>query len=540
MLKALCAGMVGVIVLVACGQEQPEAKRHDVAQAGIAYSVSNGAPVSGLYESMPELSRVAPVPMVPGNTFEATTTNPVKKVTEEPVSTFSVDVDTASYAVVRRALNQGYKPEKDAVRTEELVNYFDYHYALPSDATQPFTPTIAVYPTPWNSDTKLIHIGIKGYDIAPAKKPAANLVFLVDVSGSMLDENKLPLLKNALKMLVNTLEENDTIGIVAYAGAAGVVLEPTKVKNKEKILGALDGLAAGGSTAGSEGIKTAYQLAQTHFVNKGVNRVILATDGDFNVGMTDNKSLKEFIAEKRKTGIYLSVLGFGNGNYNDALMQTLAQNGNGTASYIDNLNEARKVLINESSALLFPIANDVKIQVEFNPERVAEYRLIGYETRLLKREDFNNDKIDAGDIGAGHSVTALYEVVPVESKTRNMDDLRYQPVNKTPQGEFSKTQYKNEYAFLKIRYKLPKKSKSNLLEFPIGDAQSYRYLGDVSDDIRFATAVAAFGQVLRNDSYTKDYDYSAIEKLASTAKGQDDSGYRAEFINLVKLAKALP
>ncbi|MFC1516842.1 VWA domain-containing protein, partial [Thermodesulfobacteriota bacterium] len=335
--------------------------------------------------------------------FETITVNPIKLVSEAPVSTFSIDVDTASYAFVRRALNSGVLPQKNAVRVEELINYFDYDYPLPDDRAMPFKSFVALLPTPWNPDTKLMHIGIKGIDIIPEKRPRTNLVFLIDVSGSMQSRDKLPLLKNAFRMLVDTLDAEDIVSMVVYAGAAGTVLEPTKVKEKGKIIAALDRLRAGGSTAGGEGIRQAYALAKANFDPEGVNRVILATDGDFNVGIRNPEELKGFVERKRKTGIFLSVLGFGQGNYNDALMQKLAQNGNGNAAYIDTLSEARKVLVDEAHSTLFTIAKDVKIQVEFNPARVAEYRLIGYETRMLRREDFNNDRVDAGDIGSGHS-----------------------------------------------------------------------------------------------------------------------------------------
>ena len=370
-------------------------------------------------------------------------------------------MDTASYAFVRRALNNGTLPQKNAVRIEELINYFDYDYPLPEDRSIPFKPTVAVFPTPWNPDTKLLHIGIKGFDIIAQKRPRSNLVFLIDVSGSMKDRDKLPLLKNAFRMLVETLDPEDSVAMVVYAGAAGTVLEPVKVKEKGKILAALDRLSAGGSTAGGEGIRQAYALAEANFDPDGANRVILATDGDFNVGIRNPEELKGFVERKRKTGIFLTVLGFGQGNYNDALMQKLAQNGNGVAAYIDTLNEARKVLVDEAHANLFTIAKDVKMQIEFNPAKVAEYRLIGYETRMLRREDFNDDLVDAGDVGAGHSVTALYEIIPTGSKAKLIDDLRYEKPETT--GKEGVEEKSGEYAFLKIRYKLPEAKDSRLL-----------------------------------------------------------------------------
>ncbi|MGR3173922.1 MAG: vWA domain-containing protein [Candidatus Scalindua sp.] len=468
--------------------------------------------------------------------FDTINTNPVKQVKEEPVSTFSIDVDTASYAFVRRQINHGVLPQENAVRIEELINYFDYDYIVPEDRTRPFQPTIAIYPTPWNPDSKLLHIGIKGYDIVPEEKPRSNLVFLIDVSGSMDEQDKLPLIKNSFRLLVNSLDEEDTVAIVVYAGAAGTVLEPTSVKEKGRILSALDQMQAGGSTAGGEGIRKAYDLAEANFKKDGVNRIILATDGDFNVGIYDTEELKSFIDRKRKSGIFLSVLGFGQGNYNDALMQKLAQNGNGNASYIDNLNEARKVLVDEASSTLFTIARDVKIQIEFNPELITEYRLIGYESRMLKREDFNNDKVDAGDIGSGHSVTAIYEIIPVGSKGRLVDDLRYgRKENQITESELSDS----EYAFLKIRYKLPDSEKSELITTPINKENEYVQLDQVPADIRFATSVAAFGQILRGGIYTAEFTYEDVIKLAESTVSKDKFGYRQEFLNLVRLAKVI-
>ncbi len=383
--------------------------------------------------------------------FASVAENPVKRTAEDPVSTFSVDVDTASYSFVRRMLMRGVLPQKDAVRVEEMINYFDYDYPVPATREQPFQASVGVMPSPWKAGDKLIRIGIKGYSLTPAEKPRSNLVFLLDVSGSMNAPDKLPLMVNSMKLLLDSLKPEDTVAIVTYAGAAGTALEPTKVAEKQKILAALDRLSAGGSTAGAEGIRQAYALAKGNFDKDAVNRVILATDGDFNVGITNQNELKGFIERERNSGIYLSVLGFGQGNLNDRLMQELAQNGNGVAAYVDTLNEARKLLVEGASAMLFPIAKDVKIQVEFNPKTVAEYRLIGYETRALKRQDFNNDKVDAGDIGAGHTVTALYEITPVGSGSPLIGDSRYQEKAK-PAADAG---HANEYGFLKIRYKLP-------------------------------------------------------------------------------------
>jgi Ca-activated chloride channel family protein len=466
--------------------------------------------------------------------FEAPAANPIKQVAAEPVSTFSVDVDTASYTFVRRALNAGRLPPKDAVRVEEMINYFPYDYPRPEAAATPFQPTVTVTPAPWKPTNKLVHIAIKGYDIVPAERPRANLVFLIDVSGSMQPDDRLPLVKNAFRLMLDELKPDDTVGIVTYASGSGVALESTQVAEKGKILAAIDALGAGGSTAGAAGINDAYRLAEAHFDKNGVNRIILATDGDFNVGISNKDELKGFIERKRAGGIFLSVLGVGQGNYNDSLMQTLAQNGNGTAAYADTLNEARKVLVDEASSTLFTIAKDVKIQMEFNPAAVSEYRLIGYETRALAREDFNNDKVDAGDIGSGHTVTAIYEVTPVGAP-KLVDDLRYgQPATPTvmPAGQGG------ELGFLKLRYKLPKEDASRLVSLPIGPALEKRDITDAPEDVRFSVAVAAFGQVLRGLPYLGGYGYEDVLALASNARGVDPFGYRSEFLNLVRLAKS--
>jgi Ca-activated chloride channel family protein len=459
--------------------------------------------------------------------------NPVKPVAQEPVSTFSIDVDTASYSVVRRYLNDGVLPPKDAVRTEELVNYFNYQYGLPDSKEQPFAADVAVYDTPWDAGTQLIRIGLQGYDIPTETRPAANLVFLVDTSGSMNSPDKLPLLKKSLKMLVDRMDENDSIAIVAYAGSAGVVLEPTRGSERRKIMAALNGFRASGSTAGAEGLRQAYALAEANFQEGAVNRVILATDGDFNVGHTENSTLEDYVSRKRETGIYLSILGFGRGNYKDDRMQVLAQAGNGNAAYIDGLNEARKVLVDEMGSTLFAIANDVKIQVEFNPAYVAEYRLIGYETRLLAREDFNNDKVDAGEVGSGHEVTALYEITPPDSRSRLLDDLRYgTPADTAPAGIEN-----GEVANLRLRYKLPGESKSTLWEQPIM-AEARTSFAEAPAEARFATSVAGFGQLLRGGENIEDFTYDDVISIAKAARGDDPFGYRSEFLNLVRLAKS--
>ncbi len=467
------------------------------------------------------------------NQFENYESNPITSAAETPVSTFSIDVDTASYSFLRATLNRGQLPPSGTIRVEEMINYFPYDYAAPTTPDEPFKANVSVTPTPWNPDTKLMHIGIKGYVPPVDERPSSNIVFLIDTSGSMNRPDKLPLLISSFKLLLNTLDADDTVSIVTYAGSAGTVLEPTPASDKHKIKAALERLRAGGSTAGAAGLELAYQKAAESFDDDAVNRVILATDGDFNVGFSSPDEMKSFIKKKRETGIFLSVLGFGNGNYNDKLMQSLAQNGNGVAAYIDTLSEANKVLADEAGSALITIAKDVKIQVEFNPETISEYRLIGYETRALKRQDFNNDKVDAGDIGAGHSVTAIYELTPVGSPTKAFDPLRY-----VEDKLKRKTTGSDEYAFVKIRHKLPKADTSTLQTFPVGPAQDHS-LKRATDDMRFAAAVAAVGQKLRGDSYLADFSYDEAIKLASGAKGDDDNGYRAEFIQLVRLAKNL-
>jgi len=474
---------------------------------------------------------------VSGDKFQNFTESAQKAVATDPVSTFSIDVDTASYSYVRRALNEGRIPEPDAVRLEEMINYFPYDYPAATSASEPFKPTVSVFPTPWNSKTELMQIGIKGYEPPPAARKPSNLVFLVDTSGSMDEPDKLPLLQRALGLLVSTLSARDTVSIVAYAGSAGVVLEPTPASDKAKIMSALDNLSAGGSTAGAEGIELAYQLAAEHKTD-GNNRVILATDGDFNVGISDPDQLKDFIKQKRALGIGLSVLGFGEGNLDDQTMQSLAQNGDGNASYIDTLSEAQKVLVKEAGSTLDTIAKDVKIQVEFNPATVSSYRLIGYETRALNREDFNNDKVDAGDVGAGHTVTALYEITPVgQGGVPAVDPLRYGPA--TSGNQIAPSATSSELADLKLRYKLPGSDTSQLIEQPVTPAMAVSDIGRASDDARWAAAVAAFGQKLKGSDYAGSMSYADIKALAAGARGEDPDGYRSEFLNLVSLAGTL-
>ena len=459
--------------------------------------------------------------------------NPVKRVAEHPVSTFSIDVDTGAYANVRRFLQAGRLPPGDAVRVEELINYFSYTYPQPKDQSRPFHVTTEIAPAPWNTKRHLLHIGIKGYDVPKADLPPANLVFLVDVSGSMRAPNKLELLKTSLKLLSRQLRSEDRISIVVYAGASGVVLEPVAGNATAKIMAALDTLTAGGSTNGGAGIRLAYAMAEQATIRNGINRVILATDGDFNVGTVNFEALKDLIEQKRETGISLTTLGFGTGNYNDQLMEQLADAGNGNYGYIDNLKEAQKVLVDEISSTMHTIAKDVKIQIEFNPDVVAEYRLIGYENRILKREDFNNDKVDAGEIGAGHTVTALYEIVLQGSSALYLEPSRYSPQTKVTH------EHGDELAFVRMRYKLPGGKKSTLTEWPLTKRDMTTTIAATSDNFRFSTAVAAFGQLLRGGIYTGDMGYADITELARNARGHDTFGYRGEFIQLVNLAQSL-
>ncbi len=453
-------------------------------------------------------------------------------VLAEPVSTFSIDVDTAAYSYVRRMLEAGTLPQADAVRIEEMINYFDYGYAGPDGMEKPFSIHTNLFPTPWRDGTQLLQIGIQGYRVPAESRPPANIVLLIDTSGSMEAPDKLPLLKKSFELLLGQLTEKDTVSIVAYAGSAGVVLEPTKASNKVKIRAALNELHSGGSTAGAEGIELAYQLAAEADTAAGTNRVILATDGDFNVGIDDPDDLKRFIAKKRDSGIFLSVLGFGSGNLDDETMQALAQNGNGTAAYIDSFAEARKVLSEEVGASLQTIARDVKIQVEFNPAVVAEYRLIGYETRLLNSEDFNNDAVDAGDIGSGHAVTALYEITPVGSAAQLNDPLRYGDDAPTPDMS-------GEAAFVKLRYKPGDADTSQLISLPVRIASAAATFDAAPEAARFAAAVAGFGQKLRDNPATAGWDWAQLKALAKNARGTDENGYRAEMVRLIDLAEAL-
>ena len=506
----------------------------------IAGSTSGGfvaqrAPAQANYAAIMQQRIIVPLPQG-ADKFPDKDPNKTVLVSEQPVSTFSADVDTASYAFVRRLLAAGRMPPLDAVRVEEMVNYFPYHYATPRDRTQPFAISTEVMPSPWKAGNQLVHIAVRGYDIHAAERPRANVVLLVDVSGSMMPSDRLPLLQQGFRLFIEQLRPEDTIAIVSYANGTRTMLEPTAGKDKDKILAAIDSLHAGGGTAGGEGLKRAYEMAESHFDNEAVNRVILATDGDFNLGMTDPKQLEQFIAAKRKTGIYLSIFGVGEGNLNDALMQRLAQSGNGNAAYIDSLLEARKALSEELGSTMFPIANDVKVQVEFNPDQVAAYRLIGYETRMLQRQDFKDDKVDAGDMGAGHTVTAIYEITPAAAAGL-VDPPRYagnQPAAQSKPGKRG-----DELCFVKLRYKLPGEATSRLIERPVLASASRARFDAAPEDQRFAVAVAAFGQRLRGETALADVSYDEIARWANNARGDDRDGYRAEFVRLVRMADSL-
>lgn len=449
--------------------------------------------------------------------------NPVKVTAEDPVSTFSIDVDTASWSVIRSTLGMGVLPRAEQVRVEEMVNYFPYAYPA---ADAGFSSTVSVMPTPWNPDTRLVTIGIQGALPSLEDRPPLNLVFLIDTSGSMEGPDRLGLLRQSLTMMLAELRPDDQIAIVTYAGSAGEVLAPTKAADRAAILAALDNLSAGGSTAGAEGLELAYRVAEGMKAEGEVSRILLATDGDFNVGISDPDGLEAYVAKQRRTGTYLSVLGFGRGNLDDATMQALAQNGNGQAAYIDTLSEARKVLVDQLTGALFPIADDVKIQVEWNPATVAEYRLIGYETRALRREDFNNDAVDAGEIGAGRQVTAIYEVTAPGSDALRNDPLRYGTTATTPVVGA-------ELGFLRLRWKAPGEDASTLIETPITGSEA------ADDETRFAAAIAGFGQLLQGSVYLGDWGWDEAIALALSARGEDPFGYRIEAVNLMRLAKSL-
>lgn len=473
---------------------------------------------------------VAPPPPNTEN-YQHKEESPVKVTAKEPVSTFSIDVDTGAYANVRRFLNQGQLPPKDAVRIEELINYFPYAKTT-KKGEHPFGVDTEVAPAPWNTDHPLLRVRIQAMDTNTVNLPAANLVFLVDVSGSMESPDKLPLVKNTLKMLTQKLRAQDRISLVVYAGRTQVELEPTPGNEHDKILAAIDRLQAGGSTAGESAMKLAYQMARRSYISEGINRILMATDGDFNVGLSNIDQLKDMVATERKTGISLTTLGFGQGNYNEYLMEQLADVGNGNYAYIDSAHEGRKVLIEEMASTFNTVAADVKVQIEFNPAKIAEYRLIGYENRALNEQDFNNDKVDAGEIGAGKTVTAIYELTPVGKPTL-IDPHRYEKSADT------KTASSNEFGFLRIRYKKPGADKSILLEEPLLISNNKTSLDKTSEDFRFAASVAGFGQLLKDSSYINNYGFDQIIALAKSGEGSDEGGYRAEFIRLMKVAKDL-
>ena len=466
-------------------------------------------------------------------TYKEIKENSFVAVAQQPVTTFSADVDRAAYANVRRIIGYGQIPPKDAVRIEEMVNYFDYDYPAPEEGSaSPLRVSPELAPAPWNPNHLLLRIGLQAKKIDLAKAPPSNIVFLIDVSGSMDEENKLPLLQSSFKMLLGQLRPDDKVAIVTYANGTKVALPSTSVKDKEKIIKVLDNLYASGGTSGGKGIQLAYEQAQKSFIKNGNNRIILATDGDFNIGINNTTDLEKFIEKQRESGIYMSVLGFGMGNYRDDMAETIADKGNGNYAYIDNITEAKKVLVNELSGTLFAVAKDVKLQLEFNPKYVKEYKLIGYENRMLANEDFTNDKKDAGEIGAGHTVTALYELVPSDGKVAQ--SLRYQSQELNEKGKG------NELGFLKIRYKDPKVKEAKSVEITEPLVFNKKALKETSTDYRFAASVAEFGILLRDNSNKANATYDQVIELAEGAIGKDPEGYRKEFVRLVKSVKMLP
>lgn len=554
---ALCLTLLAVAVLAAC-QSRPVAPSGHAADAAASTAeasrqrqvlesvVVSGArlqrakaaspihaaappPAPMAYRSANLVAMPAPYLQPPANTetYAERSDNPVHRTSEQPVSTFSIDVDTGSYSNVRRMLREGRRPPADAVRAEEFINYFRYGHAAPADRATPFRVTTELAPAPWNAQRQLLMVGIKGYDVPKASLPPANLVFLVDTSGSMDEPDKLPLVKTALRQLVPQMRAQDRVSIVVYAGSAGLVLPPTPGDRHDEIIGALDRLQAGGSTNGGEGIELAYAMARQAFVKEGVNRVILATDGDFNVGIVDRKALETLVGDRRKSGIALTTLGFGEGNYNDAMAERLADVGDGNHAYIDTPQEARKVLAEEMQATLLTIARDVKIQLEFNPAAVSEYRLIGYENRLLNREDFANDKVDAGDIGAGHEVTALYEITPAGSGADRVPPLRYGATQAASADA-------NEVAHLRLRYKLPDAAASKLIETPVLRSS---LVARPSEALRFASAVAAYADLLRGGTHVGEWGWDDVAAAAHAAQGPDRNGLRREFVTLVGQAR---
>lgn len=524
-LQNLCKGVLLACLFASCNTGQKSLNTADSYLATIIKSDPQNENVA-LTDSIGDTeSKVA-------NTedYDHIVENNFLSATQNPISTFSIDVDDAAYSNIRRFINNGSTPPAGAVRIEEMINYFDYDYTAPTNDL-PFAINTEISSCPWNEEHRLVHIGLKGKEIKTDNLPASNFVFLVDVSGSMDQVNKLPLVQSSLKMLTDNLREKDKVAIVVYAGAAGLVLPSTSGTDKQKIKEAIANLSAGGSTAGAEGIRLAYKIAKESFIKEGNNRVILATDGDFNVGVSSDDELVSLIESERKSGVYLTLLGYGMGNYKDNKMQQLADKGNGNHAYVDNINEAKKVLVNEFGSTLFTIAKDVKLQLEFNPSSVAAYRLIGYENRMLANEDFNDDKIDAGELGPGHTVTALYEVIPVGVKdtfTKKVDDLKYQSVASINSG------LSNEILTIKLRYKNPGDDVSKMIATTLIDDQ--KKLENTSDNFRFSAAVAEFGLLLRSSAFKQNADYKNVVALAKNALGKDPEGYRNEFISLVKKA----
>jgi len=532
--------LLSAFLLSACGTQTDVAReRAETSSTGTATS-STSATSQAAYAYAPALN------VMPGREryaeFEPADFQSVRR---QPVSTFSVDVDTAAYSHVRRFLRSGQMPPPEAVRIEELVNYFDYDLPAPSDRSQPFSIQTTLTPSPWAEDLHLLHVSLQGYSIPRRNRPPANLTLLVDVSGSMQGQNRLTLVQDSLEMLLNELSPDDKVALVTYAGSTRVALDYTPVteRNKPSIRGAIERLAAGGSTAGASGLELAYAVAQEGFDSEAVNRVILATDGDFNVGTSSVSGIARLIEEKRRSGIYLSVLTVGDGNVRDDIAQALAQKGNGRAAHLDGLLEAQKVLESEFTGNLFPIADDVKIQIEFNPLQVTEYRLIGYETRALKRRDFSNDRVDAGEVGSGHSVTAIYEVALTEGMAGRSPSLRYQVAHSNAQDavrdEVLDDETLEEFGFLRIRYKRPGESQSQLIQHPIGQEHAVASLREAPQEVRFAAAVAGFGLLLRDEGQVPGFDYEDVIDLAQSARGEDTYGLRGEFTQIVRLADSL-
>lgn len=522
-LSTVAEGTINDVVVVGYGTQ----KKANIT-GGTSGIFIRGANSNGYYGVMPS----KPYPNYNTEGYAATAENEFKSVKNNPLSTFSLDVDAASYSNIRRFINQGTLPPEGSVRVEEMINYFNYNYPKPNNK-EPFSIYTEYAAAPWNQNHGLMMISLQGKKISSENLPASNLVFLIDVSGSMLPANKLPLVQASMKLLTDQLREKDKVTIVTYAGSTAVVLPTTSGEEKIKIKDAIDQLSAGGSTHGSAAIELAYKSAQDNFIKGGNNRIILCTDGDFNVGQTSNAALETLIEEKTKSGVFLTILGYGMGNYKDDKMQILAQKGNGNHAYIDGLTEAKKVLINEFGGTLFTIAKDVKFQIEFNPAQVQGYRLVGYETRLLNNEDFNDDKKDAGEMGSGHTVTALYEIIPAGVKTdllKDVDALKYQNKN-TPKNNSS------ELATVRLRYKEPDGNKSKMLAENISSVK--KGLNNASENFRFASAVAGFGQILSKSKFKGDYTFNKAFEQAKIAMGKDEEGYRYEFTQLIKKAETL-